>query len=171
MKARNGQPPYVIPAPMLTAELQPHIDRITHSLDDEKGALGQIAARASTIIRDMTFEATIRRFYAIRKGEQLIVNTEFADALLLACDVMIGDTDLPTLAGTAEGARSMVETWAPELNELEKFTLTRELLKFSSGFVYGVGLEPEDIIGTHAAKAIGSFLRNAARVPELELVA
>ena len=143
---RGGTPAFLIPAALLADVLEPEIERLNQQLDSDQlqGAVDAIASRASTILGDVGPEAVVRRLYSVRHGQSRAVHTEIADAMLLALDIKINDTNLPTLAGTKAGAREMVDVWAPEYEGVEAERLANTLMHFCKGFLEGLTVDLDD---------------------------
>lgn len=111
------------------AQLAPVVEEIIEKKDrqlrheyhltpgEESGAVDRIASDAAQTL-GKTLEAVVRRIYDIRAGKAKVVNTEFADAILLAGGRMIEDEDIKTFPATIAGAVSMIEI------ELEEAGLT-----------------------------------------------
>lgn len=181
--ARNGTPAFIVPARLLADTLEPLIAKLNHELGaqedqnnlnanaDQAGAVTAIAARASVILGNVKPEAVPRRLWAIRYGEGWRTSTEIADALLLALDVNIEDTTLPTFPGTMAGSMEMVDTWAPELNELEARIVAGKMRRFCEGFLLGCSVDAENIVELGAARTVCNFIRQTTKAAQLELAA
>ena len=144
---RGGTPDFLIPAALLAPYLEEGIERLNQEVDSLEGLGGRTAlsARAAAILGDVGEEAVYRRLYAVRNGGCRAVHTEIADAMLLAIDVAIGDTDLPTLAGTKAGAREMIEVWAPEVEGVEAERLASTMLHFCNGLLEGLSTDLDEL--------------------------
>lgn len=183
--ARNGTPPFAVPSFLLADVLNEQLTRINielngHPDDDDDpdggGAIAAISSRVSRQLGNITVESVPRRVWSIRRGETVRTSTEMADALLLACDIHIEDTKLPTLPCTTDAALEMANVWAPRLSKLERRRLAKQLYSFSKGFFDGISAEPDDLIERKAAQMVGRFLRahgghSIAERREQELIA
>ncbi len=80
-----------------------------------------------------------RRISAIFAVESEVTDLATADALLLACDRMLGLTDLPVLPGSLEGAEKLVDAWIETHPEDlgERDNLIRTLISFHTGYLNG----------------------------------
>jgi hypothetical protein len=145
---RGGTPDFLIPARLLAELLEPAIDKLDKEIDDltEVGGRTALSARAASILGDVGEEAVYRRLYSIRRHECRGVHTEIADALLMAADINIADTTLPTLPGTTAGAREMVAVWAPEIEGDEADELALSMLHLATGFLKGLTTDLDDLV-------------------------
>jgi hypothetical protein len=123
MTFKHGHYPwaFVTPTPLLAPHARRAIRLIEADLARERrpgeegnGGISILADRMLKNYRSregkpVKAEALYRRIYDILHGKTLATRIELADALLLAVDERIEETDLPTLPAGMKAAREMVE--------------------------------------------------------------
>lgn len=92
-------------------------------------------------IKTHTFDAMFRRITGILAEETDATSLHVADALILACDDLLSQTDLPVLPTQADDAYEMVsvhnELQDAGMTEEEVKALARQLERFAVGFFNG----------------------------------
>lgn len=160
---------YIVPTPMFAEVLQPLVDRLNAEIDNFEGdgAVQQIAHCAADCIGRAP-EAITRRIYDVLHGKTLKTSAHTADGILLALDVDIEQTTIPTFPVGPKPAREMVDIHFPELTEFEARKLAKTLNHFCAGFLMGAGLDLDDILEVYAVKSLGRFLREAFKATQSE---
>lgn len=142
----HGRSTTVTSTAMLADFVQPLIDKLQYRLagaDEEEaergaGAIEMIATEAARTL-GISADAMIRRFWAIRAGEVRATKSEMADAILMALDVMIEHTELPTFPAAMPAALEMVDLHFERHGEtptaMERHRLAHQLLGFTRGFL------------------------------------
>lgn len=126
------------------------LDLIADLIRDRKNTSGrELAERAASIlnrnlpanIQPSSGESIYRNLNHILAEDGDNVSLRIADAILLALDLNLNDTDLPCLAITKPGAIEQVDSHIEaknlELSPLERKRLIRQLQRFCIGFFNG----------------------------------
>ena len=79
--------------------------------------------------------AAERRVYSTCIGYALLNDLAIADAMLLALDIHMDDTDLPVFPSNKKGADILIECYAEDWTDAEKKELRHCLLRFTHGYV------------------------------------
>jgi hypothetical protein len=138
---------------------------------DFNGAITVVAERAALIMNtnntdgnEVQATSVYRRLSAILANESEMTDLGIADAIILACDDNIQQTDLPVLATSTTAAQEMVESHLDVTGERmtleERQSLIHALDRFCLGFVNGPRIfeDPEALARDERRQA-----QNAAR--------
>ncbi len=150
MKTYYGHPTgtYITPTEMLHDVIEPLIGKLDKELNGgrhgetykEAGEGGLYAmARAAEQYYPHSAGAIVRRLYDIRKKTTLATRVELAEALLMAVNINIEDTELPTLPAGRAAAVEMVEVYyelqGQTINKSDTLALADELTRFTKAFL------------------------------------
>ena len=109
---------------VLNRDLRPHLERGIKRLDAESrsskepvGGRERLAEMWATMT-SRTYEACVRRLYAILNEESVCTSLTFADQLLLLIDVFLEDIDLPYYPAGKAAAMELAEVWSEDQSEL-----------------------------------------------------
>jgi len=175
----RGNPPYYVPTAMLKDVLEPLVDqmgeKMTHEHQDgtveevEVGGIARISDRVPLFMEGIKAESVPRRLWSIMEVETFRTSTEIADSTLLAADVHIEDTKLPTFPAHIGSALEMVNIYnegaADKIPAAQKNAFARQMVSFCKGFCYGLNLDADEIAAMEAAKVAVAFIRETAKVP------
>ena len=141
-----GNHEVVVPTDELAEFLLPAIDRMNAELnfteyesDQPKDGAIQIVAERSAKWLGIAVNSIPRRVYSIKAGEFRACTVRHADALLLACDVLIEDTTITHLPHGLPAAIEMIEAYNAENGIRPRrgdvVALARKLVRFKNGYL------------------------------------
>jgi hypothetical protein len=134
--------------PFVGASLEPEASMGSGCNGDYNGAVTVVAERAAMIMNTNDPEGKIvqadsvyRRLTSILANESEVTDLGIADAIILACDDLLSQTDLPILSTSTTAAEEMVESYL-DVQEVkmtldERAELAHALDRFCLGFVNG----------------------------------
>ena len=138
----------LVPTDELAAVLIPAIDKMNAELNynvyegcesQSDGAMQIIAERSAKALGTRV-DSVPRRLYSIRTAEFKGCAVRIADALLLAVDIKIEETDIVHLPQGMEAAREMVdayyETIGKRPSKTQKEALAKKIVRFKNGYLY-----------------------------------
>jgi hypothetical protein len=106
----------------------------------DSGALEVLCSRAARI-KGVTDDNMLRRLYAIRKGESRATRASVAEALLMALDVAIGDTEIVQVPAGKVAARERIDIWlelrGSEMSERDIEEMVEDLMEFTRLVIHG----------------------------------
>lgn len=139
-----GQATTCVPSDELDEIIRKEMARQGATIEDVSLRVGEMLGTSP--------DAVYRRFCSIRM-ESLVNDLSLADALLIALDLSLADTDLPVLAGSKRSARKLVEAYAESnpMSEEEIDTISHLIARFTIGYIHAPALlGDEDAIRKHA---------------------
>lgn len=181
----RGNPAFFVPTAMLADILAPLIHEQGEDvvLENEKtgevtveriGGITAISNAMTMHLPGMEAESGPRRLWSIMNHETMRTGTMVADSILLACERMIEDYDLPVFPSQYPAAADMVEIYNenhPEDPAPEGKDFQRTLINFAKGFVSGLHVDAHDLVELEAAKAFCAFVHGTTDKPKKVAVA
>jgi len=138
----------IVPTDELRDVLIPAIDRYNAELnfaawENEEGAPKtgalQIIAERSAKNLGTRVDSVPRRIHSVRKVEFGATNVTIADALLLAVDIYIEETDIVHLPQGVEAGVRMIEAWNAEhgvrQSKASVKKLAKKMVRFKNGYL------------------------------------
>jgi hypothetical protein len=146
---------FVVPVGPLADEIMKHMpemDALAGEVHNQsriinKGGRQYMARRASTMYvgtggKTISDDHILRKLNDILNKRLCTVRVELADALLLACNVNIEDTDVPTIPAGLVAAADMVDSFADTKGMTLSATERTDLMTSCLDFAKGCALDP-----------------------------
>lgn len=132
---------------------------------EHAGAHELVAARAAAKLGQRP-ESVYRRIAGILAGESEVTDLTIADAILLACDINLGLTNLPVLPGSRTGAERLVDAYRAShpMTGAQYEELVHKLTRFCLGYSNGpLVMEEPDAIARAEHRATIASKRKARK--------